>query len=257
MSRFARSTAFAYGAACYALFFVTFLYLIGWITGLVVPRTVDSGVPGPALASLAIDAALIALFGLQHSVMARPSFKRWLTRFVPQPVERATYVLASTLVFIATFAFWQPLPAAIWRAEGTLALALQAGALFGFGIVLYTTFLIDHFDLFGLRQVFLAWRGRGYTEKRFVTPQLYRFIRHPLYVGWMIAFWSAPVMTVGHALFAAGMTAYILVAIRYEERDLAAALGEPYRRWRAATPMFVPRVRAQQSPVAAPAAEAS
>ena len=258
MSRFARTAVLAYGVACYAGFFVTFLYLIGWTTNLVVPATIDSGVPGNVAGALTIDAALIALFGLQHSVMARPRFKRWLTRFVPRPIERASYVLASTAVFLLTFAVWQPIPMALWKTEGTLSVPLQAGSLLGFGIVLYTSFLIDHFDLFGLRQVFFAWRARPYTEKRFVTPQLYRLIRHPLYVGWMIAFWSAPVMTVGHALFAGGMTAYILIAIRYEERDLEAALGEPYRRWRESTPRFVPRVRgSRQRPTAARPAEVS
>jgi len=241
MSRIGRNLALVYGIACYAIFFVTFLYLIGWLMNLVVPTSIDSGVPGNPFAALALDLALIAAFGLQHSVMARPGFKRALTRFVPRPVERATYVLASSAVFVLLFAAWQPIPVALWRVHGAAATVLQAGALLGFGIVLYTSFLIDHFDLFGLRQVFLAWRNRPYSEKRFVTPSLYRFIRHPLYVGWMISFWSTPALTLGHALFASGMTAYILIAIRYEERDLAAALGEPYRSWRATTPMFVPR----------------
>jgi protein-S-isoprenylcysteine O-methyltransferase Ste14 len=256
MSASGRSAALVYGTVCYAIFFVTFLYLIGWVTNLVVPVSIDSGAPGNGGVALLIDLALIALFGLQHSVMARPRVKAVITRVIPKPIERATYVLASSVVFVLLFALWQPIPAALWRSEGALAALLQAGALLGFGIVLYTTFLIDHFDLFGLRQVFLAWRNHPYTEKRFVTPQIYRFIRHPLYVGWMIAFWSAPVMSVGHALFAAAMTGYILIAIRYEERDLAAALGEPYRRWRAATPMFVPRVKDRRGS-SAPAVEAS
>jgi protein-S-isoprenylcysteine O-methyltransferase Ste14 len=243
MSRTDRNAALVYGIACYAFFFVTFLYLIGWLTNLLVPVSIDSGVAGSALVAIGVDLALIALFGLQHSVMARPGFKRAWTRVVPPAIERPTYVLASTVVLVVLFALWQPIPAALWRTEGALAAVLQAGGLLGFGIVLYSTFLIDHFDLFGLRQVFLAWRGRPYTEKRFMTPQVYRFIRHPLYVGWMTAFWCAPVMSVGRLLFALAMTAYILVAIRYEERDLAAALGEPYRRWRSNTPMFVPRIR--------------
>src|SRR5262245_40472041 len=246
MSRFGRYAALVYGIACYSIFFVTFLYLIGWVTNLFVPSSVDSGAAGPVATAFAIDLALIALFGIQHSVMARPGFKRVWTRFVPPAIERPTYVLASSAVVVLMFVAWQPIPAAVFRTEGALAAALQTGAFLGFGLVLYSTFLIDHFDLFGLRQVFLAWRDRPYTEKRFMTPQLYRFIRHPLYVGWMIAFWSAPTLTVGHALLAAGMTGYILIAIRYEERDLAAALGETYRRWRAATPMFVPRIRVRR-----------
>jgi protein-S-isoprenylcysteine O-methyltransferase Ste14 len=257
MSRFGRNVALAYGTVCYAIFFVTFLYLIGWVTNLGVPASIDSGTPGPVAVALAIDLALVALFGLQHSVMARPGVKAAITRIVPKPVERATYVLASSVVFVLTFAAWQPIPATVWQATGGWAAALQAGALLGFGIVLVTTFLIDHFDLFGLRQVWLAWRGKPYTEKRFVTPGPYRYIRHPLYVGWMIAFWSASVMTVGHLLFASGMTFYILVAIRYEERDLLAALGESYRRWRATTPMFVPRVRVVRGESPSRVAEAS
>jgi protein-S-isoprenylcysteine O-methyltransferase Ste14 len=258
MSRFGKHAALVYGTVCYAIFFVTFLYLIGWVTNLVVPVSIDSGTPGSVAVALAIDLALVALFGLQHSVMARPGFKAVVTRVVPKPVERATYVLASSAAVVLMFVAWQPIPTVIWQTEGVVAIALQAGAFVGFGIVLYSTFLIDHFDLFGLRQVFLAWRGRPYTEKRFVTPQVYRFIRHPLYVGWMIAFWSAPTLTFGHAVLASAMTAYIGIAIRYEERDLVAALGEPYRRWRAATPMFVPRVRARgEAAGAAPAVEVS
>jgi protein-S-isoprenylcysteine O-methyltransferase Ste14 len=257
MSRIGRNAALVYGIACYAIFFVTFLYLIGWVTNLVVPASIDSGTAGNVAVALAVDLALVALFGLQHSVMARPGFKRALTRVVPQPIERATYVLASSAVFVLLFAAWQPIPVALWQAQGAAAVALQAGALLGFGIVLVTTFLIDHFDLFGLRQVYLAWRGRPYTEKRFVTPGPYRYIRHPLYVGWLIAFWSAATLTVGHALLAAAMTGYILVAIRYEERDLLAMLGEPYRRWRASTPMFVPRARANGGRAASPTAQVS
>ena len=257
MSRIGRNAALVYGIACYSIFFVSFLYLIGWVTNLVVPASIDSGAPGNVAVALAVDLALVALFGLQHSVMARPGFKRALTRVVPQPIERATYVLASSAAFVVTFLAWQPIPIVLWQVEGAAGAALTAGALLGFGIVLVTTFLIDHFDLFGLRQVYLAWRGRDYTEKRFVTPGPYRYIRHPLYVGWMIAFWSAATMTVGHALFAAAMTGYILVAIRYEERDLLAMLGEPYRRWRASTPMFVPRVRANGGRAPSPTAQVS
>jgi protein-S-isoprenylcysteine O-methyltransferase Ste14 len=256
MSRFGKHAAFVYGTACYAIFFVTFLYLIGWVTNLVVPVSIDSGTPGNLAVALVVDLALVALFGLQHSVMARPGFKAAITRVVPKPVERATYVLASSAAFVVMFAAWQPIPAVVWQAEAGAA-ALQVGALLGFGMVLVTTFLIDHFDLFGLRQVWLAFRGKPYTEKRFVTPGPYRYIRHPLYVGWMIAFWSAPTMSVGHLLFASAMTGYILVAIRYEERDLLAALGESYRRWRATTPMFIPRVRVVSGETPSRVAEAS
>jgi methanethiol S-methyltransferase len=257
MSRAGRTAVLAYGIVSYSLFFVAFLYLIGWVTGLVVPLTIDSGAAGSVPVAIAVDLALIALFGVQHSVMARPGFKRWITRFVPKSAERATYVLASTVVVVLLIAAWQPIPQAIWHAEGALAIALQAGALLGFGILLYATFLIDHFDLFGLRQVFLAWRDRAYTEKRFVTPQIYRFIRHPLYVGWMMGFWVTPVLSIGHALFAGAMSAYIMIAIYYEERDLAAALGEPYLRWREATPMFVPRLGRRGASTVEPVREVS
>jgi protein-S-isoprenylcysteine O-methyltransferase Ste14 len=256
MSRIGRNFTLGYGIACYGIFFVTFLYLIGWVTNLVVPTSIDTGAAHNPVVAFVVDLALIAIFGLQHSVMARPGFKAAWTRVVPQPIERATYVLASSAAVVLLLVFWRPIPAAIWHVEGAAAVALQAGSLLGFGIVLYTTFLIDHFDLFGLRQVFLAWRGRPYTEKRFVTPSLYRFIRHPLYVGWMVSFWSTPTLTLGHALFASAMTTYILIAIRYEERDLAAVLGEPYRRWRATTPMFVPRTQSRR-PAASREAEVS
>ena len=189
--------------------------------------------------------------------MARPGFKRRWTRFVPQPIERSDLRAREQRRCRAAVRCVAADPARGLAGGRRRRVALQAGALLGFGLVLYSTFLIDHFDLFGLRQVLLSWRGRPYTEKRFVTPQLYRFIRHPLYVGWMITFWATPTLSVGHLLFARAMTAYILIAIRYEERDLAAALGEPYRRWRAATPMFVPRVRARAAARGARDAEPS
>ena len=241
MQRASRYAALTYGAVCYALFFATFLYLLAFLADLGVPKTIDSGSAVGLGRAFLVDVLLVALFGLQHSVMARPGFKAWWTRFVPGSVERSTYVLASSLVLIALLAFWQPIGATIWHLEGELARgAMRALFVLGFLTVLYSTFLIDHFDLFGLRQVFLRFRGRSYTEKHFATPSLYRFIRHPLYVGWILVFWAAPTLSAGHALFALGMTAYILVAIPYEERDLAAALGEPYVRWREQTPAFVP-----------------
>ncbi len=243
MERMRRFGALAYGVSCYAIFFVTFLYLIGFVGGFVVPKTIDSGPAGSLAFALVVNGALLALFGLQHSVMARPGFKRWFTRVVPPAIERSTYVLASTVVLIALMAFWQPLPQTLFAIENETARAAVTGVyLLGYGIVLYSTFLIDHFDLFGLRQVFLRAIGRSYTEKRFATPTLYKLIRHPLYVGWMITFWAAPTFSLGHLLFASAMTAYILIAIPLEERDLEAALGEPYRSWRSRTPAFVPRI---------------
>jgi protein-S-isoprenylcysteine O-methyltransferase Ste14 len=245
MSRTQRIAAVVYGAACYGIFFVTFLYLIGFVGNLVVPKSIDSGTAGGVASALVVNTLLLALFGVQHSVMARPGFKAVWTRIVPKAVERSTYVLASSLVLILLVVAWQPLPQAVWdvRSEPGRT-ALWAGYFLGYGVVLYSTLLIDHFDLFGLRQVVLYFRRRAYSEKSFVTPSLYRFIRHPLYVGWFVTFWVTPTMSVGHLFYAAAMTGYILIAIRYEERDLADLLGEPYRRWHARTPAFVPRIGA-------------
>jgi len=239
-----RALALAVGVVCYAVFFATFLYLVGFVGGLAVPKTVDSGPAGPVGQALLIDVLLVALFGLQHSAMARPGFKELWTRVVPRPIERSIYCLATSLVLVLLFWQWRPIPAAVWSVEAEIPrLGLQALFVAGVGLVLYSTFLIDHFDLFGLRQVVLYFRGEPYRHKHFATPSLYRFIRHPLYVGWFVFFWATPTMTVGHLVLALGMSAYILVAIPWEERDLARFLGEPYRRWREATPAFVPRVR--------------
>jgi len=243
MERNARIAALMYGVVCYALFFATFLYLIAFVADVIVPKTIASGPTTDVGAAFLIDTLLVALFGLQHSVMARPRFKQWWTRFVPGPIERPTYVLASSAVLIALIAFWQPIDATIWHVENeTLRGLVRVVYGLGVGTILYSTFLIDHFDLFGLRQVVLYFRKRSYTEKRFSTPSLYKLIRHPLYVGWITMFWAAPTMTAGHFLFALGMTAYILLAIPMEERDLESALGEPYRRWRERTPAFVPGI---------------
>lgn len=242
-----RAAVLAFGVVSYAVFFATFLYLVGFVANLVVPKSIDSGTAGPAGAALLVNTLLLLAFGLQHSVMARPGFKAWWTRFVPAPIERSVYVLASSLALIALFVFWRPLPQLVWATEGVLASLLTIGLLSGVALVLISTFLIDHFDLFGLRQTWIHFRGRGYEEKRFVTPLLYRWIRHPLYVGWFMTFWITPAMSVGHLLFASIMTAYVLIAIPMEERDLLRALGEPYRRWRERTPMFVPRPGAAPS----------
>lgn len=252
-----RSLALAYGIACYAVFFASFLYLVGFLGNLVVPRPIDSGEPAPLGVALLVNTGLLLLFGLQHSVMARPGFKDWWTRFVPRPVERSTYVLATVAVLVALFALWQPMPQLVWEVSDPAGHALLTGLyLGGVGLVLVSTYLIDHFDLFGLRQVWLYFRQRPYEHKRFQTPLLYKWIRHPLYVGWIAVFWATPSMSAGHFLFALVMTAYILVAIPLEERDLATFLGEPYRRWRERTPMFVPRPRPVQVPVP-PATEPS
>jgi protein-S-isoprenylcysteine O-methyltransferase Ste14 len=236
-----RIVTLVYGSVCYAIFFASFLYLVGFLGDLAVPKSIDSGAPGPLGRALVINTLLLALFGVQHSVMARPRFKAWWTRFVPRPIERSTYVLASSAVLALLFWQWQPIPATVWEISGPVGRAVGQGLfLAGVGLVLYSTFLIDHFDLFGLRQVVLHFRRKAYAEKHFVTPSLYRFVRHPLYVGWIVTFWAAPVMSAGHFVFALVMTGYILVAIPMEERDLEGALGGSYRRWRESTPAFVP-----------------
>ena len=237
-----RAAVLVFGVVSYAVFFATFLYLVGFVANLVVPKSIDSGPAGSAGAAFLVNSLLLLAFGVQHSVMARPDFKAWWTRFVPRPIERSVYTLASSLALIALFVFWQPIPQPVWATSGVIASMLTIGLLSGVALVLISTFLIDHFDLFGLRQTWIHFRGRSYEEKRFATPLLYKWIRHPLYVGWFMTFWITPVMSVGHLLFAFLMTSYVLIAIPMEERDLLRALGEPYRRWRERTPAFVPRV---------------
>lgn len=239
-----------YGFVSYAIFFATFLYAAGFLANLGVPKTIDGGqLPGSpevssAAAAVALNLGLLSVFALQHSVMARIGFKRWWTRLVPRPIERSTYVLLSSAAMILLFWAWQPLTGEVYTVAGEVGRSLMGGLfVVGLATVLYATFLIDHFDLFGLRQVVLHFRGVDYSEKHFTTPSLYRHIRHPLYVGWFITFWATPDMTVGHLLFASMSTAYILVAIVFEERDLTTLLGREYSEWRARTPMFVPRLR--------------
>jgi protein-S-isoprenylcysteine O-methyltransferase Ste14 len=244
-----RTAILVYGAVSYAVFFATFLYAIGFIGNLVVPKSIDTGVETGWLTALAVNTLLLGVFALQHSVMARPFFKRWITRFIPQAAERSTYVLVSSLAFILLFWAWQPLPTPVFSVENeVLRTAITGLFLGGVSLVLYSTFLIDHFDLFGLRQVVLHFRGKAYTEKNFVTPSLYKHIRHPLYLGWFITFWATPDMSVGHLLMAIGTTGYILVAIIFEERDLGDLLGAEYRAYRERTPMFFPRARAAKKP---------
>jgi protein-S-isoprenylcysteine O-methyltransferase Ste14 len=242
-----RIIAFTYGVVSYAVFFGTFLYAAGFVGNLMVPKTLD-GVPTGALgASVAIDLGLLALFAVQHSVMARPAFKRWWTRIVPTAVERSTYVLASSVALLLLFWQWRPLGGVVWDVDAPIGRAvLHAGFVFGWLLVLATTFLINHFDLFGLRQVWLHLRGRPYTPLHFTMPGPYKLVRHPLYVGWLFAFWSTPTMTATHLLFAVATTAYILIAIRFEERDLLAVHPE-YARYQERVPMLVPLGRGQDA----------
>ena len=235
-----RLAVFAYGVVAYGVFFVTYLYAAGFVGNLIVPKSLDSAPTAPFGTALLIDLGLLGLFAVQHSVMARPWFKRALLRVLPQAAERSTYVLASSLALILLFWQWSPLGGVIWEIENPTGRAVMYGAFgFGFLLVLYTTFLINHFDLFGLRQVWLSLIGRDYTSLHFVTPGPYRLIRHPLYLGWFFAFWATPTMTATHLLFAVMTTGYILVAIQLEERDLIAAHPE-YAEYRRHVPMIVP-----------------
>jgi protein-S-isoprenylcysteine O-methyltransferase Ste14 len=243
-----RIAAFTYGVICYVIFFGTFLYAIGFVGDLFVPKSIDSAPQGPLGQALLINALLLGLFAVQHSVMARPAFKRWWTRFVPKPVERSTYVLFSSLALIALFAYWQPIGGVIWDVQDPVGQAVLYGLFaFGWGLVLLATFLINHFDLFGLRQVWLYLRGKEYRPLNFGTPALYKIVRHPLYVGWFFAFWATPTMTVAHLFFALLTTAYILIAIRFEERDLVAEHGTRYVEYRKQVPMLVPRLSGRSS----------
>ena len=245
-----RISAFAYGIACYGVFFATLLYAIGFLGNFGVAKSIDAGPEGGStLTALAIDGALLALFALQHSIMARPWFKRAWTRIVPEPVERSTYVLTSSLALLLMFWQWRPIGGVVWRIDSGIAEAVILG-LFAAGllIVLLSTFLINHFDLFGLRQPYLYMTGRRYTHLEFRTPFFYRYVRHPLYVGWLLTFWSAPVMTAAHLFFAAMTTAYILVAIQFEEADLITLHGEKYRRYQKQVPMIIPALGPNLTP---------
>jgi methanethiol S-methyltransferase len=239
-----RICIFLYGLASYAVFFATFLYAVGFVGNFAVPRTLDSAPEQGFGMSLLVDLGLLGLFAIQHSVMARPAFKRWFTRVVPESAERSTYVLASSLALIALFACWQPLGGEVWTVTDAVARgALWGPFVFGWLLVLVSTFLINHFDLFGLRQVWLQLLGKPYTHLPFGTPVFYRYVRHPLYLGWFFAFWATPTMTMSHLVFALMTTAYILVAIQLEERDLAVHFGDRYREYKERVPMLVPFTR--------------
>jgi methanethiol S-methyltransferase len=231
-----------YGTLAYMTFPAAFIYSIGFLGDIGVPRTVDHGIAAPLGEALAVNSALLGLFAVQHSVMARPGFKRWWTRFVAPSVERSTYVLIASLVLFTVFWQWRTMPAVIWDVTSPLwRVVVWSMFWLGWVIALATSFMLSHFELFGLRQAYLAWRGKTNDDNRFRTPLLYRLVRHPLMVGFLIAFWSAPTMTAGRLLFAAATTGYILIAVRVEERDLVASLGTPYRDYQRRVPMFVPR----------------
>lgn len=249
-----RLFAVAYGALSYLVFLAAFLYAIGFVGNIAVPRSIDRGVAAPPGQAVVVNALLLGVFAIQHSVMARAAFKRWWTRFVPQPAERSTYVLLASLALFLLYWQWRTIPGVIWKVTSS---AQRQGlwALFWLGwvIVLSATFMINHFDLFGLRQVYLAWCGKPYTYIGFRKPLLYRLVRHPIMLGFVIAFWATPTMTAGHLLFAIGTTGYILLAVQLEERDLVAALGDQYHEYRRAVPMLLPTPRRRRAATAPPA----
>ncbi|MCW9005016.1 MAG: isoprenylcysteine carboxylmethyltransferase family protein [Gammaproteobacteria bacterium] len=237
-----RISFFTYGVASYGIFLLCFLYAIGFVGNLWVPKSIDSAPSAPFITSLIIDVLLLGLFAVQHSVMARPAFKRAWTKIVPKELERSTYVLFSSLALIIMFAFWQPLGGFIWHFNDINAqIALYTVFVFGWALVLVSTFMINHFDLFGLRQVTLYLMGRDYTHVQFRTSLLYKNVRHPIYLGFILAFWATPVMTATHLLFAVATTAYILIGIQLEEHDLKKVLPE-YKEYSKRVPMLVPRI---------------
>lgn len=239
-----RYLTIGYGAVSYLIFVVSFLYAIGFVGGIVVPRSVDHGIAAPLWQAILINSALLGVFAVQHSVMARPAFKQWWTRLVPTQIERSTYVLLSSFALLLLYWQWRTMPAVIWDVRQPVAhWAMWVLFWLGWAIVFSSTFMINHFDLFGLRQVYLAWRGKPYSELTFRTHLFYRLVRHPLMLGFLVAFWTTPTMTGGHLFFAIGTTAYILIALQLEERDLVAQLGDRYRDYRRDVPMLVPMPR--------------
>ncbi len=244
-----RIAVFVYGVVCYGIFFATFLYAFGFVGNVLVPKSMDSGPSGPLGEAFLVNALLLGGFAIQHSVMARSWFKRGLTQLIPEPAERSTYVLLSSVMLILLFWKWQPMGGVIWNVENSAGQALlHALCASGWLLVLLSTFMINHFDLFGLRQVWLYLKGEPYTQLRFRTPAMYKVVRHPLYLGWLFAFWMTPTMTAAHLLFAVLTTGYILVAIQLEERDLVRIHGERYRTYRKSVPMILPvRVGAQSA----------
>lgn len=241
-----RLITFIYGVAVYVLFLVTFLYSIGFVGNVLVPKSIDSGVQGPIGVSFVVNLVLLSVFALQHSIMARPAFKRIWTKVIPKAGERSTYILMTCGALILIFVFWQPLPATVWDVSNTvLGTALTALFWLGWLVVLASTFMIDHFDLFGLKQVYANLKNRQATQLGFIKIGLYRLVRHPIMTGFLIAFWAAPTMSVGHLLFALVTTAYIVIAVlRLEEKDLIAQIGDDYITYQGEVPAFIPKLRA-------------
>lgn len=236
-----RSFVLAYGLLSYVVFLATFVYLAGFLSNVLVPKSIDSGVTGPFATALLGNLLLVMIFAMQHSVMARPGFKRWWTRKIPQPIERSTYVLLTNLTLMLLFWQWQPMGGVVWDVPyPAVRAAFHAVCLVGWLTILVATCMIHHGDLFGLRQVWLYYRGEPYTHLEFMTPGLYQWVRHPLYVGWMMAFWATPTMSVAHLLFAVAMTGYMLAAIPWEEHDLLKFHGEKYAAYCRRVPRLIP-----------------
>ena len=248
---------FGYGIGCYLLFLATFLYAIGFVGNLFVPKSIDSGAPGPFWLSVSINVALLGLFGIQHSVMARPKFKQWWTKIVPVPIERSTYVLAASLTLIVLFWQWRPLPQIVWSVHSDVGrMALWSLCGLGWSLVLISTFLISHAHLFGVSQVHAYLRRKQLSEPDFQTPSLYRYVRHPMQAGFLIAFWATPLMTGGRLVFALVTTVYILAALQLEERDLIRFFGRRYEAYRESVPMLIPKfARGHVAKKSTPAAE--
>ncbi len=235
-----RVIALIYGVAAYVLFFLTFLYAIAFVGDFLVPKTIDFGTRGDLATAIVIDLIVLSIFAVQHSLMARPFFKRMWTKIVPPAVERSTYVVFSSLALILLYWLWRPIDGTVWSTSGNLATALWVVFAAGWGIVLISTLLIDHFELFGLRQVWANFRGQALPPPEFKTPTFYRAVRHPIYLGFTLAFWAIPVMTYGHLLFAAACTGYMLIAIRFEEHDLIGTFGATYVEYRRRVSMILP-----------------
>lgn len=243
---FARLLILFYAIASYAVFLVSTLFAIGFVGNLAVPKSIDTGQPASLGEAIGVNLLLLGIFAVQHSIMARPAFKRWWTAILPAAAQRSTYVLLSSLILLLLFWQWRPIPIQVWRVEGIAAWLLIGVFWLGWAITFASTHMIDHFELFGLRQALAALRGAGVPGQSFKTPLLYKVVRHPIMLGFLLAFWATPEMTVGHLLFAVANTAYILAGVHFEERDLIAEFGAAYRQYRARVPMLLPRIFARR-----------